>query len=449
MKIVNHYLIFFIFSFNLIFPGFSVSKEKLAIMNFKAWHNVKKTTVDSISAEVRARIRQLEAYDVLNRDDLNSLAEKASVIKKVDCENNSQCLINFIQKLGIKLMVSGFISKSGDKCSINLQLINTEINNVAIQNTMEKKCECDKDELVKAAKEAAELLMEKKPQRNTAARTKTTGNINAEEKKSGRDDRFITYDNDTVVDSNTGLMWSAEDNGSDIEWPDAKKYCENYRGGGHTDWRLPTLNELSTLYEPGTINDKSTTWNCSKGFREYHINNFFHITCCCMWASKTPRTPKLFAPNFNFINGTRFWDTQSYSTGSRVLPVRNAFKIKPAPRKPKEKPFNSKITKVDIIGENEKGSFIEVCFDRLKPKMKYSYEIIIITKNNKTVRGSGIFKSTCNKVNMYDWTDKNDYGYMHIIRNDIKKGNVSAVKIIIVRDLLKKKPIYQKTFFNL
>jgi hypothetical protein len=50
---------------------------------------------------------------------------------------------------------------------------------------------------------------------------------------------------------------------------------------------------------------------------------------------------------------------------------------------------------------------------------------------------------------MNKWTDKHDYGYTNIIRNDVKKGNVNAVKIIIVNDLHKKKPIYQKTFLNL
>jgi uncharacterized caspase-like protein len=56
-----------------------------------------------------------------------------------------------------------------------------------------------------------------------------------------RDGRFIAYDNGTVMDTLTNLMWAAKDNGSDINWTDAKSYCENYRGGGYADWRMPTL----------------------------------------------------------------------------------------------------------------------------------------------------------------------------------------------------------------
>jgi hypothetical protein len=56
----------------------------------------------------------------------------------------------------------------------------------------------------------------------------------------GRDGRFIAYDNGTVLDTKTNLMWAAKDNGSDINWSNAKSYCENYRGGGYKDWRMPT-----------------------------------------------------------------------------------------------------------------------------------------------------------------------------------------------------------------
>src|ERR1035437_8847883 len=64
-----------------------------------------------------------------------------------------------------------------------------------------------------------------------------------------RDGRFIAYDNGTVLDTRTNLMWAAKDNGSNINWQGAKGYCENYRGGGYTDWRMPTQDELAGLYD--------------------------------------------------------------------------------------------------------------------------------------------------------------------------------------------------------
>ena len=63
--------------------------------------------------------------------------------------------------------------------------------------------------------------------------------------------RFIANSNGTVLDTQTDLLWAAKDNGSGINWQDAKKYCENYRGGGYSDWRMPTQEELGGLYDAG------------------------------------------------------------------------------------------------------------------------------------------------------------------------------------------------------
>ncbi|MCP4647762.1 MAG: DUF1566 domain-containing protein [bacterium] len=41
-----------------------------------------------------------------------------------------------------------------------------------------------------------------------------------------QDGQFVAYDNGTVMDTKTGLMWAAKDNGEDINWHGAKKYCE-------------------------------------------------------------------------------------------------------------------------------------------------------------------------------------------------------------------------------
>jgi len=64
-----------------------------------------------------------------------------------------------------------------------------------------------------------------------------------------REGRFIAYDNGTVLDTSTNLMWAAKDNGADINWRNAKTYCENYRGGGYSDWRMPVQDELAELYD--------------------------------------------------------------------------------------------------------------------------------------------------------------------------------------------------------
>ena len=101
--------------------------------------------------------------------------------------------------------------------------------------------------------------------------------------ETARDGRFIAYDNGTVLDTKTNLMWADKDNGSDINWAKAKSYCENYRGGGYTDWRLPTLDELAGLY------DKSKTYKAVRCGFDVHLTKLIRLTCSFVWASETRR----------------------------------------------------------------------------------------------------------------------------------------------------------------
>ena len=63
--------------------------------------------------------------------------------------------------------------------------------------------------------------------------------------------RFVNNGNGTVTDTQTGLMWADKDNGSNINWSNAKSYCEGYSGGGKSGWRVPTIDELMQLYNSG------------------------------------------------------------------------------------------------------------------------------------------------------------------------------------------------------
>jgi len=129
-------------------------------------------------------------------------------------------------------------------------------------------------------------------------------------KLASRDGRFIAYGDGTVLDTKTNLVWAAKDNGGNIDWADAKSYCENYRGGGYTDWRMPTQDELEGLY------DRTVTGNNS-----YHLTILIELTASCPWASETRRGSE--AAYFNFNSGSRFWFRQSADYDYRALPVRS------------------------------------------------------------------------------------------------------------------------------
>ena len=145
------------------------------------------------------------------------------------------------------------------------------------------------------------------------AKEKQTRIALARPKEIAREGRFIAYDNGTVVDTKTGLMWAAKDNDEDISWGDAKVYCENYRGGGYTDWRLPTIDEVRGLY------DTSKSYEPKLTATNVHLPKLIEITTCCLWISEKGGSR---VNGFRFTDGTRKWPPKSYSRIYRALPVR-------------------------------------------------------------------------------------------------------------------------------
>ena len=51
------------------------------------------------------------------------------------------------------------------------------------------------------------------------------------------------------TDPSTGLMWAGKDNGKDVSWRGAMKYCHGLRLGRFSDWRLANMAELQGIYD--------------------------------------------------------------------------------------------------------------------------------------------------------------------------------------------------------
>lgn len=142
------------------------------------------------------------------------------------------------------------------------------------------------------------------------------GSIVAKDGEIARDGRFIAYTNGTVLDTKTNLMWAGTDAGVDsLNHSDATSYCEGYRGGGHTDWRMPTIDELESLYNENLSNQHG-----------YHITKLIDVGTDYIWADHNRWGGKA-AFNFQFGSSAvddffdyvhRFSNTNS----ARALPVR-------------------------------------------------------------------------------------------------------------------------------
>ncbi len=110
------------------------------------------------------------------------------------------------------------------------------------------------------------------------------------------------------ADKTTGLMWQEQDNGSDISWPDAKVYCEQLQYGGFGDWRMPTQDELATIYRLEAAENS-----------DYYIRREIKISACCQWASDTKKEK---VASFDFEYGHRDWGYPMSTVDARVIAVR-------------------------------------------------------------------------------------------------------------------------------
>ncbi len=109
-------------------------------------------------------------------------------------------------------------------------------------------------------------------------------------------------------------MWAAQDNGTDISLVAAQAYCNNYVGGGYHNWRLPTQDELATLFDLESSDNSG-----------YYIVSYIKLTGCCPWASdqKDERVG-----SYDFEYGGPDWGYPMSTINARALPVRDAPELK-------------------------------------------------------------------------------------------------------------------------
>lgn len=91
----------------------------------------------------------------------------------------------------------------------------------------------------------------------------SAGQVSSESVKYSEDKRFIDNGDKTITDTKTGFMWMKEDSyqykGHWLNWFQAEDYIEELnqeRFADYLDWRLPTIEELTTLYEAEKLNSQ-------------------------------------------------------------------------------------------------------------------------------------------------------------------------------------------------
>ena len=73
-----------------------------------------------------------------------------------------------------------------------------------------------------------------------------------------------------VRDNVTGLVWQKDTAPGTYNWGEAISYCENLTLGGYSDWRLPTVIELSFIRNLGNFNPSINTGYFSNTVSSYY-----------------------------------------------------------------------------------------------------------------------------------------------------------------------------------
>jgi len=125
------------------------------------------------------------------------------------------------------------------------------------------------------------------------------------EKISGRDGIYVAYANGIVKDTHTGLEWKAGPD-KNTSWEKARSWVRslNLDGGG---WRMPTKNEIKSLYKAGT-------GTCN-------MTPLFKTTAWWVWSRET-KGPS-YAWIFYFSGGYGYWLDRSTSDNLRAFAVRS------------------------------------------------------------------------------------------------------------------------------
>ena len=121
-----------------------------------------------------------------------------------------------------------------------------------------------------------------------------------------REGIYVAYANGIVKDTNTGLEWKVGPD-KDTNWDEARSWVQslNLDGGG---WRMPTTDELKTLYKKGPVPENMTPLLKTTGLGGYRVGE--------TKGSSLPRA-------FDFTFGYGGWFPRGYSDTIRAFAVRS------------------------------------------------------------------------------------------------------------------------------
>lgn len=119
------------------------------------------------------------------------------------------------------------------------------------------------------------------------------------------------------ADPATGLQWSVSDNGADIDWMGAQRYCAEMGAG----WRLPVAAEIIGLYGAAKLKNQ----NVSCGNAVCYFPQGIRLSAPSLWSADPvtddPVDGGELAWNILLVNGKRTKGLRDVGFGSRAICV--------------------------------------------------------------------------------------------------------------------------------
>jgi len=132
-------------------------------------------------------------------------------------------------------------------------------------------------------------------------------------------ERFSDNGDGTVTDHQLGVMWARYDNQGDIDWRGAQRYCRwgpPQIMGKYDNWRMPTTEELQSLYVHGK-EYKGYETDCGQKVK---ITPEIGLSCGWVW---TGEVKSITARVYNFQRGYHYMELMRHWKAYRALPVRD------------------------------------------------------------------------------------------------------------------------------
>jgi polyisoprenoid-binding protein YceI len=134
--------------------------------------------------------------------------------------------------------------------------------------------------------------------------------------------RWALLNDAAIVDTQTELEWTRIDNGHDISWPNAQRFCHELG----RNWRLPTVDELSSIY------DAKMPIGVRCGENRCRVPELFDLTGTWFWSADSVGNDGSdgaeLAWGLLMVNGVHTKSVKALADGSRALCTRQSTKGK-------------------------------------------------------------------------------------------------------------------------